>query len=305
VEQMGRALDRMKASLRSFAKYVPVDLVRRLHRSGQEAVLGAQPARLTVLFSDVVGFTTIAERTDPAQLVEALAAYLEEMEAVISAHGGIVDKYVGDAVMAFWGAPIHEEPRPEQSACAAALAYLQREEERHAASGAAGGLLLQARVAIHTGEALVGNFGSQRRMDYTAIGDTVNLASRLEALNRRYGTRVLVSAATREAVGDQFEMRFVDRVATYGRSAVTEIYELLAPVGELDARRLLVRAAYEEGYRRYLRRDWRGAAEQFEEALAHSGGQDGPSQTLLARCQAFAESPPPEPWDGVFVLTEK
>jgi adenylate cyclase len=305
VEQMGQALDRMKTSLRSFAKYVPIDLVRRLHQSGREATLGGQTARMSVLFSDVVGFTGISERTPIEALVEALAVYLEEMESVISAHGGIVDKYIGDAVMAFWGAPIHDQPEHAKGACAAALEYLRREEQRRSQPNRAGELHLEGRMAIHTGEALVGNFGSQRRIAYTAIGDTVNLASRLEALNRRYGTRVLISETTRDAVADAFELRLVDHVATYGRAGGIRIYELLAQAGDLNERQRAVRRAYEDGFARYLRRDWRGASEQFQKALALSDGQDGPSRALLARCEAFEQSPPPPDWKGVFVLTEK
>jgi adenylate cyclase len=305
VEQMGQALDRMKTSLRSFAKYVPMDLVRRLHQSGREATLGGETARMSVLFSDIVGFTGISERTPIEALVEALAVYLEEMESVISAHGGIVDKYIGDAVMAFWGAPIHDQPEHARGACAAALEYLRREERRRDQPDRAGELHLEARMAIHTGEALVGNFGSQRRIAYTAIGDTVNLASRLEALNRRYGTRVLISETTRDAVADAFELRLIDTVATYGRAGGIRIYELLAEAGDLDERQRAVRRAYEDGFARYLRRDWRGAWEQFQEALALSDGQDGPSRALLARCEAFEQSPPPPDWKGVFVLTEK
>jgi len=304
IHQMGQVLDRMKASLGSFEKYVPADLVRLLVRTGKEARLGGETARLTLFFADVVDFTAASERLEPTELVAALADYLEELEGIIGRHEGIVDKYIGDSIMAIWGAPIKPDPHPEVRACAAALEISERlatMRDQHAKEGRVG---FEARIGIHTGDAMIGNIGSQRRMNYTAMGDAVNVASRVEALNRFYGTRILVGESTREAAGEAFEFRLIDCVAVKGRQAGIRIHELLSRHGMLSKSEEQLRRAYEQGLECYRQRHWEAAATAFRTCLALVPG-DRPAQVLLARCEGFATAPPPADWDGVFLMTTK
>ena len=216
----------MKAGLRSFQKYVPADLVRALLASGAEARLGGERKVLTVLFSDIAGFTGLAEKLDPEKLVDILAEYLEVMSQEIAETGGTVDKYIGDAIMAFWGAP-RELPDHSVAACVAAMRMQERLLELREHAEQAGAPPLHMRTGIHSGELIVGNIGSESRLSYTAMGDTVNLSSRLEGLNSFYGTAVLISEATFKAAEQEIVARPLERVSVKGRSKGTLVYELL------------------------------------------------------------------------------
>ena len=297
VHEMGQDLHRMKAGLRSFEKYVPTDVVRLVIQSGQEARLGGETTRLTVFFSDVVGFTSLAEQMSPEDLVASLGRYLDRMDTTIHGHGGIVDKYIGDAVMAFWDAPIRPEEHPERQAGLAALACLQVTESGEDKP-------LQANIGLHTGEAVVGNIGSPRRLNYTAIGDAVNVASRIEGLNRVYGTRILVSEETRQPIRDEFEFREIDTVAVKGRRASVRVYELLAESGELNEAQREMRDLFEQGLELYRSRDFARARERFVAALALSP-DDGPSRVFIKRCEEYELSPPSGDWAGIYTASEK
>ncbi len=193
VASMDESLLNMKGSLRSFSYYVPRDLVRAMLQSGQEAALQGQTRRMTVYFSDIEGMTSIAAETmAPDELVQLLSRYFDEMTQVIAAQGGTVDKFIGDAIMAFWGAPALTADHAAR-ACEAALRSQRKLAELRSAADAAGLANIRARIGIATGDVLVGNVGSHDRFNYTVMGDTVNLASRLEGLNKLYGTRILIS----------------------------------------------------------------------------------------------------------------
>lgn len=226
VDRLMTATNDMTRGLRSFRKYVPADLVREILASGEQAQLGGHPATLTMFFSDVAGFTSISESLTPAELVPHLGEYLQAMADAIRAERGTLDKYIGDAVQAFWGAPSpHTEPA--LAACRAALAAQARLGELRTRWAAAGRPLLHARIGLHTGEVLVGNFGSPTRLDYTAVGEEAHRAEHLEALNKELGTEILISAATRRAV----EGRVVARVAgevTLAGGRTEPVYELLS-----------------------------------------------------------------------------
>jgi adenylate cyclase len=206
--------------------------------------------------------------------------------------------------MAFWGAPIRPQILPESHACAAALEIQDRFRELRARRESEGRVVFEARIGIHTGDALVGNIGSQRRMNYTAMGDTVNVARRLEGLTRRYETGILVGAATFEAARGEFEFRLIDWVAVKGRKGALAIYELLAPRRTLDEPTRDLRAVYTEGLRRYRERDWSGAREQFALGLEREPA-DGPCRVLLSRCDEYLRTPPPVDWNGVTSLDGK
>lgn len=299
VDVMGQELERMKAGLRSFERYMPSDLVRMLIRNNQEARLGGVTARLTLFFADIRGFTTISEKYPPRTLVEGLAVYLDQMESVVRSHDGIVDKYIGDAVMAFWNAPIHPVEAMERLAIEAALDYLRLDRARQDESPR-----FEACIGIHTGDALVGNVGSAQRLSYTALGDTVNVASRLEGLNRMYGTRILVSGATLEPVQGLFECRPIDSVAVKGRSQPLQIHEVLARRGELTPPWEQALPLYRQALDTYRMMRFQEALDAFLAVLAVVP-EDGPSRLFVERCREYLAAPPPSDWNGVYVAHSK
>lgn len=224
------SVERAKTALRAMVKYVPVDLVRRLYDSGRDPTVGAELMDVTLMFTDIADFTRYAEALPPHVLAEALGRYLEVATRAVERAGGTVDKYVGDALMVMWNAPV-DDPQHPASACRAALAC-RAELDRLVTSvewRAAGLPPWRTRFGIHSGRVLVGNFGAPERLSYTAIGDGVNLAARLEGLNKAYGTTILVSEDVRRRTGDGFVFRRVDRVAVKGKSQAVEVHELCAP----------------------------------------------------------------------------
>ncbi|MBL8711041.1 MAG: adenylate/guanylate cyclase domain-containing protein [Rhodospirillaceae bacterium] len=300
-DQLSRSLVQMSAGLGSFRKYLPADLVKTLVSEGIEAKLGGQRRQLTLLFSDLAGFTGLTE-SDPERMVSFLGAHLDDMSQAIHATGGTIDKFIGDSVMAFWNAPGPHDT-PEQAACRAALACRDRfkrmVEENVLGLTAMPGL----RIGINSGPALVGNIGSQDRLNYTALGDTVNVASRLEALNKQYGTDILVGEDTAAALGDAFLLRRLDRVAVYGRKHGIDIYELVVEAARDSAKPAWIES-YEAGLDAYFERHWRRAADLFQ--MASSGrGTDGPSEIMIERCKEYLRVPPPETWNGLAVAMTK
>jgi adenylate cyclase len=300
VSELGASVDRMKASLRSFAHYVPTDLVRRLLAHGEEAELGGETRRLTIYFSDIANFTTISEGIDPDRLVDAVGRYLELMTGTITRCGGTVDKFIGDGIMAFFNAP-EEVPDP-RLACLAALEG-QRLLAEMAAATPRGEPVFHTRIGLGLGEVLVGNVGTPERFAYTLLGDEVNLASRLEGLNKLYGTAIIASSAVMDEAGDGFEWRRLDRVAVKGRRQGTLICELLGPKSEVAADILAARDAYERALDAYLARQFDRAGDLFDEAVRLRPG-DLAATMMRERVHALADNPPLA-WDGVHVMEEK
>jgi adenylate cyclase len=297
------SVDRMKAGLRSFAHYVPTDLVRALLERGAEAELGGETRVLTFHFSDIENFTTLSEHLAPDEVVQTLAEYLECMMDVIRAQGGTVKDFFGDGIMAFWNAP---NPVPDHAAraCRAALRARADLGALHARWAAAGKPVYRARIGLHTGAALVGNFGTRERFAFAAVGDKVNLASRLEGLNKVYGTYILASESTQAAAGGGLEWRTLDRVAVAGRTGSTLVCELLGEQGQVRADVLEARDRYEEALAAYFARQFPEAAKGFAAvtALRH---HDRAAQTMAGRAEMYALSPPPPDWVGVHVQTMK
>lgn len=226
VDELGLRLEQMKAGLRSFSKFVPAELVRSLLARGVEAGAEGERRTLTICFTDIWGFTSIAERLPPEELVRILSEYLDELTAEIQASGGTVDKYTGDGVLAFWGAPEAREDHA-LAACSAALRFRDRVNHLNERRTEAGGPVLQTRIGIHTGEVVVGTIGSQVRLNYTVMGDAVNIASRMEQLNKTYGTEILISESTYVSAGRKPEVRQIDHVTIRGREQPILIYELV------------------------------------------------------------------------------
>lgn len=295
---VGEAVDTMKASLRSFGRYVPRDVVRDLIASRAEAQVGGQVRTLTLHFSDVKGFTSMSETREPEALVRQLSQYLEAMTAVIETHGGTVDKFIGDGIVALFNAPGEVPDHPRQ-ACRAALGELAALAALNRRWTAEGLPPFQVRIGLHCGEAVVGNIGTPERFAYTAIGDAVNLASRLETLNKLYGTAIIASDAVRAAAGPEFAWRRLDRVAVAGRQAGILIHELLGDPEALDPAVLAARDAYEAALDLYLGRRFAEAADAFA-LCARRHPADTAAAVMAMRARHLAVLPPGAAWDGVY-----
>jgi adenylate cyclase len=301
ISDLGTAVDRMKASLRSFGHYVPVDVVRALLSSGREAELGGETRRLTMHFSDIENFTTIAEGMTPDELVAATRRYFELMTNTIERHGGTLDKFVGDGVVAFYNAPM-DLPNHAHAACLAALecqqGLLDLQREQPSAP------IFRTRIGLGLGDVVVGNIGTSKRFAYTMLGDDVNLASRLEGLNKAYGTYIMASQRVVDAAGAGFEWRALDRVAVKGRHGGTVVYELLGRSGgELAADLLAARNEYARALECYFDGEFESAAHHFDEAALLRPG-DVAAPMMAARARELAAAPPAD-WDGIHVMHEK
>jgi adenylate cyclase len=300
ISELGDAVDRMKASLRSFGRYVPTDLVRTLLAAGNEASLGGEIRPISIFFSDIANFTAISERMEPHPLVAAMGRYFETVTEAISRHGGTVDKFIGDGVMAFFNAPT-ELPDHARRACLAALGAREAlaliAQERRP-----GEPLFRTRIGLALGDVLVGNIGTPDRFAYTIIGDEVNLASRLEGLNDVYGTEVVASDRLAAEAGDGFEWRRLDRVAVKGRRQGTLVCELLGERGRVDAALIAARDLYERALEAYFAADFAAAAGCAAAADRRPGDIAARMMAEHARNLAAA---PPENWDGIRVMNEK
>jgi adenylate cyclase len=296
------SVERAKTALRAMVKYVPVGLVRRLYESGRDPVLGAELMDVSLMFTDIADFTTHAESLAPARLAEALGRYLEAATRAVEATGGTVDKYIGDALMVIWNAPTPVADHA-RAACRAALACARATADVATSAWWREAALApwHTRFGLHTARVLVGHFGAPDRLSYTAMGDGVNLAARLEGLNKAYGTTILASEDVRAAVGDAFVFRLVDRVAVKGKSLGVDVHELL---GAADDAAAVATAARLAPHAAALHAAWE---RRFDHALALVAplGDDGPSRVLAARCRTWLAAPPPADWDGTWVATSK
>lgn len=311
VARLTTTMHAMKAALHTFGLYVPKYLVREIVSGTGEAKIGGERRIVTVMFTDIVGFTTIADGMDAEQLTRLTSEYFEGMTQALMGAGGTIDKYIGDGIMVLWNAP-NPYPTHAAGACHAALRcrLVSEQMERGFAQRGWPGLL--TRFGVNTGEAVVGNVGSSDRLSYTAIGATVNMAARLEGLNRQYGTQILVSDATRAAAGPAFVFRRVDRVLAKGRQKPTELHELLglrdadnaadAPL-VLDATDIAWAAAWDRIVAAYLDRRF-VEAQEILSGLAVDRN-DPMSQLFFERIQTLIARPPPEDWDGVTAYQAK
>src|SRR4029077_6207882 len=263
IENLSNAIADMAGGLAAFRKYIPADLVKTLVSEGIEPSPGGSIRNLTVLFADIAGFTGLSERLGD-QIIPLLSRYLDTMSREVSGHGGTIDKFIGDAVMAFWGAPAANADH-SVDACRAALASQQALRQSGLSDDA--GRPLKVRIGINSGAVLVGNIGSEFRLNYTVIGDAVNVASRPEGANKEYGTDIIIGEETRRLAGDRIEVRELDRLTVYGREGGLAIYELLGIAGGA-ANPPGWAALYERGLAAYRARDFAGAANLFQQVLA-------------------------------------
>ena len=291
----------------TFGQYVDPRVVADLIGGGAHSSSGEKQIA-TLFFSDIIGFSAIAERLAPSTLVDLVNAYFSEMSQPISDNSGIIDKYIGDAIMAFWVPPFVDATKQAELACRAALEQYAKLEAFRLQVPDVIGLrrdipLIDFRAALSTGEVVVGSVGSETARSFTVMGDTVNQASRLEAANKIYGTRLLIDHETFSRAGRAFETRQIDDIIVLGRLQSVRIYELVSLAGELDPTRRRAFDLYEEGLEHYRVAKW-DMAEMALQAALELSPNDGPSRTLLARIAQFRRAEP-EDWTGVWSMISK
>lgn len=301
---------KLKEKIRdTFGKYVDPKVVAGLIERPELTGSTGDRRHMTVYFCDLRGFTSLSEEITPASLVTLLNRYFTLMSAEIRDRGGVVDKYMGDAVMAFWGPPFVAADQQAKLACEAAAAQLKRFDSFIAEVPDLIGYKrfvpdIGMRIGIATGDVIVGNIGSAVSMNYTVMGDTVNTASRIEGINRIYGTRILINEATAQAVRGQFLLREIDRIVVKGKSAPVAIFEVMgAAEAEYESLPALAER-YAAGLSAYRDRNWAAAAGHFRSCL-EIAPDDGPATAMIARIAEFEAEPPPDDWDGAFTMQEK
>lgn len=304
ITAMSVAMNSMKKALGAFKKYVPAEVVQGLVNRHNEARLEAHAEEITLMFTDISSFSSIAEKVTPSQLLEQLSEYFDCIAATIHRYDGTIDKYIGDSVMAFWGASLNRSGQSKR-ACRAAVEIIRATAELNDKWERQGKEVFATRIGVNTGVSLVGNFGSSDRFNYTAIGDSVNLASRLEGLNKLYETEIIVSEMTAHAAGEEFIFRPLDIVAVKGRHGSVKVYQLL-DLSKADDAELLQKivSMSEEALQSYLDRDWRTSYEQFQKLLEILQ-EDPAAEMYMSRCRELHGNPPGPDWDGVFRVQSK
>ena len=289
---------------RAFQHYVSPAVVDLLLRDPARLKLGGEECVVTVLFTDLEGFTAFSEHLGPEEVRARLSEHFTEMVAALLDERATLDKFIGDSVMAYFGAPLPDASHVSH-ACRAALAMQERMRALNERWSAGGRMpSVRMRVGINTGHVVAGNMGTSSVFNYTVIGDTVNLASRLEGVNKAYGTGIIAGERTRAEAGDAFVFRELDAIRVQGRAQPVSIHELVGLAGAVDAPRLLVVAAYAEGLAHYRAQDWPAAEQAFAAALDIDPA-DRPSAIMLKRVQEYAATPPDPGWDGVYGMRSK
>lgn len=287
-----------------FSHYVSGALVNELISNPDKLRLGGDKKELTILFCDMAGFTTFSENKDPEELVMYINEFLSEMTEIILENKGTLDKYLGDAIMAFWGAPIDIKDH-QLLACKTALRMQEGITRLREKWSAAGDNKISIRIGINSGDVVVGNMGGKNRFDYTVMGDSVNLASRLEGANKQYGTGTMLSDSTYSAVKDFVLVRELDTIRVKGKKLPTTVYELIGLKEDVNAiEKIKQLESYFEGLKNYKIRNFAEAKNCFQKCNELLK-EDPPSKVYIERCEIYIQNPPDENWDGVFVMTTK
>jgi len=316
IGQLSAAFNRMVEQLRhkerireTFGRYIDPRVVEGLISQPKLAAAEGQRRIMTVLFCDMKGFTTLSEGMTPQGLVKVMNRYLSTMSEPIRRHGGVIDKYIGDAIMAYWGPPFVEDRDEGQFACLAAIEMIKRVGSlREEVTELLGVRVIPTecdiRIGIATGEALVGSIGSEIMMNYTVMGDTVNLAARLEAANKLYGSRSLIAETTVAKTNETIQFREIDRLMVFGQTQPQAVFELLSQSSEVTPKQELLRTRYADGLLAYRAQRWDEARAAFH-AVLEAVPTDGPSATLLRRIDYLEKHPPGADWDGAWRLENK
>jgi class 3 adenylate cyclase len=294
---------------RTFGKYIDPRILEHVLGQPDAEVAAGGRREMTVLFADLVGFTSVSERLTPSLMVTLLNRHFGLQALAVQEHQGIVDKFVRDSVMAFWGPPFVKRDEQAILACRAAQAQLIALDRLRRELPEITGLRRDAPevrlcIGICTGEAVVGNIGSENTRSYTVIGDTVNLAARLEGANRIYGTQVLIAETTAQAIGSEFETREIDVIFVRGKTETTRVFELLGVPGKVTEQQLRLKELYGRAMRAYQAQEWDLAEAAFRECL-QLRPDDGPSRVFIQRIQTFRQHPPDANWTGVWQLAAK
>ena len=295
--------EREKKKIRgAFQYYLTASVINEMLKDPTKLKLGGDKKDLSVLFSDIRGFTTVSEKLTPEELVHLLNEYLTVMTDIVFKYDGLLDKYMGDAIMAVFGAPL-DQPDHALRACRTALGMMAELGVLQKKWLAEGRPVLNIGIGINTGEMVVGNMGSQMRFDYTVMGDSVNLGSRLEGINKEYGTNIVISEFTQSSVKDALFCRELDSVRVKGKKLPVRIYELIGERASSQDKAAFVNL-FEEGLAKYKQGLWDEAIAVFRRVLEIRPG-DPPSELYIKRCQMLKENPPEGEWDGVFTMTTK
>ena len=287
----------------AFSQYMAPTVVNQLVENPGLLKLGGERQVITAFFSDVAGFSSLSEKLEPEKLVKLLNEYLTAMTDIVLKYEGTVDKFEGDAIIAFFGAPLVFNDHALRT-CLVSVEMQECLDSMRTEWRNQGEPELFMRIGINTGPAVVGNMGSKTRMDYTMMGDSVNLAARLEGVNKHYKTSTMISESTYEQAKDGIEARELDLIRVVGKHEPVKIYELLGKKGEISKILQQVLPIFNEGYELYKRREWTKGADCFQRVL-EIDEKDGPSLTYLERCMAFQSHPPADDWDGVYAMESK
>ena len=289
-----------KKVIGAFGKYVSPHVVNEILLHPEKLNLGGESKEITVLFSDIRGFTTLSENLSPEELVRLLNEYLTAMtDIIVDGHNGIVDKYIGDAIMAFWGAPLDEKKHARQASLAS-LEMIEKLKLLREKWKSEGKPEINIGVGLNTGDVVVGNMGSSKRFDYTAMGDAINLGSRLEGLTKEYGVQIIISEMTKKKIGDEFLVRNLDLVAVKGRKEPIEIFELVCGNENASEEQKKLKDNFEKGLEKYFEKKFGDAIQFFKKC-----GDDKPSKTFIERCENYKKNPPSGDWNGVWVMKSK
>ncbi|MFC1647662.1 CHASE2 domain-containing protein [Patescibacteria group bacterium] len=287
----------------AFGRYLSPGVMSEVLKNPKLLHLGGTKRNVTVFFSDIANFTTISESLEPEDLLVLVNDYLGAMTQIVMDLGGTLDKYVGDAIVAYFGAPI-DQPNHAKLACEAALRMRMKLMDLHKKWKAEGKPLVDFRIGLNTGYVIVGNVGSEKRFDYTIMGDEVNLGSRLEGANKKYNTHVMISEATKAAAGEEFLTRELDLLRVKGKKKPVKVYELVTRFGEISGEGQELLGKYAKGMELYKARKFKEALGYFNEAV-EVYPEDGPSKLYKQRCEVLRDFPPKLDWDGVFTMHSK
>jgi len=287
----------------AFSQYLSPTVIDQIVENPDMLQLGGEKREMTPFFSDIQGFSTISEGLTPEELVLLLNEYLTAMCDIVSSYHGTIDKFEGDAIIAFWGAPL-ELPDHATVACHAAIDMQKRNEEMRKTLREQNRPMLYTRIGMSSGSVVVGNMGSADRMDYTMMGDVVNLAARLEGVNKFYQTFTMISQSTYDLTKDDIDTRQLDVIRVVGKKEPISVYEVLERKNQTSSEKSGVVEKYLKALKLYEERNFADASKEFEKVLAIDP-DDGPSKTYVKRCGVFLETPPEKDWDGVYTFTEK
>ena len=304
ISQLYSGIVSMRKGLRSFKKYVPADLVRVLISKGESARLGGSKKEITILFTDIKDFTSLSESLQPEYLMQHLCRYFDQLSLIIKHNHGTIDKYIGDSIMAFWGSPSADKHHPLH-ACRAAYEIINALDKLNEKWRKRNKPIMPTRIGIHSGEAIVGNLGSSSRLNYTAIGDTINVGSRLESINTVYGTKIIVSQATKDLVDEYFIFRPLDCIAVKGKKESFIIHELIdEKTPEKIKKYEKICQHCKDAFAAYQKRNWELAIQLYKKVL-ETKPSDMVANLFISRCETLIKEPPPSDWDGVWRFEHK